>query len=125
MGFLAPTSVCVHTTAPPPTRLRARGKRLAEQLRRKGVAKMNYPHHTVARSGSSPKRHIPRSTNVRPHRAVGGDDVQPGEVRAIEYEIMDKEQATRNGLTGASLAAGDLQSMPELGVLRCVDHQGK
>ena len=51
--------------------------------------------------------------------------MQPGAVRAIEYEIMDKEQATRNGLTGASLAAGDLQSMPELGVLRCVDHQGK
>lgn len=51
--------------------------------------------------------------------------MQPGAVRAIEYEIMDKEQATRNGLIGPSLAAGDLQSMPDLGVLRCVDHQGK
>jgi hypothetical protein len=51
--------------------------------------------------------------------------VHPGAVRAIEYEIMDKEQATRNGLIAASLAGGDLQSMPELGVLRCVDHQGK
>jgi hypothetical protein len=51
--------------------------------------------------------------------------VQPGAVRAIEYEIMDKAQATRNGLTGASLAAGELEAIPELGVLRCVDHQGK
>ena len=51
--------------------------------------------------------------------------MQPGAVRAIEYEIMDKEQATRNGLTGTSLAAGELQTMPELGVLRCVAHQGK
>jgi len=50
--------------------------------------------------------------------------VQPGAVRAIEYEIMDKEQAARIGLRGTSLA-GELQSMPELGVLRCVDHQGK
>jgi hypothetical protein len=51
--------------------------------------------------------------------------VQPGAVRAIEYEIIDKEQATRNGLTGISLQAGELQAMPELGVLRCVDHQGQ
>ena len=51
--------------------------------------------------------------------------MQPGAVRAIEYEIMDKEQATRNGLIAASLAAGNLPSVPELGVLRCVDHQGK
>lgn len=51
--------------------------------------------------------------------------MQPGAVRAIEYEVMDKEQATRNGLTGASLASGGLQAIPELGVLRCVDHQGK
>ena len=51
--------------------------------------------------------------------------MQPGAVRAIEYEIMDKEQATRNGLIGPSLAACDLQSTPDLGVLRCVDHQGK
>lgn len=51
--------------------------------------------------------------------------MQPGAVRAIEYEIIDKEQATRNGLTSSSLAAGDLQAMPELGVLRCVDHKGK
>jgi hypothetical protein len=87
---------------------------------------MNYrPRQMVARSGSSPRRHIPRSSNVLLRRAVGGDDVQPGAVRAIEYEIMDKEQATRNGLTGTSLEAGELQAMPELGVLRCVDHQGK
>jgi hypothetical protein len=51
--------------------------------------------------------------------------VQPGAVQAIEYEIIDKEQATRNGLTGASLGAGDLHAMPELGVLRCVDHKGE
>jgi hypothetical protein len=43
MGILAPTSVCVHATAPPPPRLGARGKRLAEQLRRRSVVKMNYP----------------------------------------------------------------------------------
>jgi hypothetical protein len=51
--------------------------------------------------------------------------VEPGAVRAIEYEIMDRQQAARNGLTGTSLAAGELQAMSELGVLRCVDHQGK
>ena len=51
--------------------------------------------------------------------------MQPGAVRAIEYEIMDRKQASRNGLTGASLAAVELQAMPELGVLRCVDHQGQ
>jgi hypothetical protein len=50
--------------------------------------------------------------------------VQPGAVRAIEYEIMDKGQAARIGLGGKSLAA-ELQATPELGVLRCVDHQGK
>jgi hypothetical protein len=61
---------------------------------------------------------------VRIEGLPGGGDVQPGAVRAIEYEIMDKEQAARIGLRATSLA-GELQAMPELGVLRCVDHQGK
>jgi hypothetical protein len=56
-------------------------------------------------------------------RLSGGGDVQPGAVRAIEYEIMDMGQAARIGLGGASLAA-ELRATPELGVLRCVDHQG-
>jgi hypothetical protein len=50
--------------------------------------------------------------------------VQPGTVRAIEYEIVDKEQMVRNGLRDPSLA-GQLQASSQLGVLRCVDHQGK
>jgi hypothetical protein len=50
--------------------------------------------------------------------------VQPGTVRAIEYEIVDNEQLVRNGLRDKSLA-GQLRAMPELGVLRCVDHRGK
>jgi hypothetical protein len=50
--------------------------------------------------------------------------VQPGTVRAIEYEIVPKVQASRIGLRGTSLA-GELLAAAELGVLRCVDHQGK
>jgi hypothetical protein len=50
--------------------------------------------------------------------------MQPGTVRAIEYEIVDKEQMVRNGLRDKSLAR-ELKAMPQLGVLRCVDHQGK
>ena len=49
--------------------------------------------------------------------------MQPGAVRAIEYEIMDQAQAARIGLGNKSLAA-ELQATPELGVLRCVDHRG-
>jgi hypothetical protein len=37
---------------------------------------------------------------------------------------MDKAQAARIGLK-ESLLAGELEAMPELGVLRCVDHHGK
>ena len=50
--------------------------------------------------------------------------MQPGTVRAIEYEIVPKVQASRIGLRGTSLA-GELHAVTELGVLRCVDHQGK
>jgi hypothetical protein len=50
--------------------------------------------------------------------------VQPGAVRAIEYEIVDKEQAARIGLRDR-LLAGELEAMPELGMMRCVDHHGK
>jgi hypothetical protein len=50
--------------------------------------------------------------------------VQPGTVRAIEYEIVPKGQASRIGLRGTALG-GELHAVSELGVLRCVDHQGK
>jgi hypothetical protein len=50
--------------------------------------------------------------------------MQPGAIRAIDYEIMDKVQAARIGLKGTSLA-GALRATTELGVLRCVDHAGR
>lgn len=50
--------------------------------------------------------------------------MQPGAIRAIDYEIMDKAQAARIGLRDTSLA-GELRAAIELGVLRCVDHQGR
>jgi hypothetical protein len=50
--------------------------------------------------------------------------VEPGAVRAIEYEIVPKGQAPNFGLRGTSLA-GELRVAHEVGVLRCVDHQGK
>jgi hypothetical protein len=53
-----------------------------------------------------------------------GGTVQPGTVRAIEYEIVSTGQASRIGLGGTSLA-GELHAVSELGVLRCVDHLGK
>jgi len=56
--------------------------------------------------------------------SAGGTAVQPGTVRAIEYEIVPKVQASRIGLRGTSLE-GELHAVSELGVLRCVDHQGK
>jgi hypothetical protein len=52
-----------------------------------------------------------------------GGSVQPGAVRAIEYEIVPKGQASRIGLRGTALA-GELHAVSELGVLRCVDHRG-
>jgi hypothetical protein len=50
--------------------------------------------------------------------------VQPGAVRAIEYEIVLKSEAASFGLSGAPLV-NELQVMPELGVLRCVHHHGR
>jgi hypothetical protein len=50
--------------------------------------------------------------------------MQPGTIRAVTHEIMDKAQAARIGLRGMSLTGG-LRTTTELGVLRCVDHQGK
>lgn len=50
--------------------------------------------------------------------------MQPGAIRAIDYEIMDKAQAERIGLRGTSLE-GKLRTTSELGVVRCVDHQGR
>ena len=50
--------------------------------------------------------------------------MQPGAIRAIDYEVMDMAQAARIGLRDTSLT-GDLRATTELGVLRCVDHQGR
>jgi hypothetical protein len=50
--------------------------------------------------------------------------VEPGAVRAIEYEIVPKGQAPNYGLRGTSLA-GELRAASEVGVLRCVDHHGQ
>jgi hypothetical protein len=92
-----------------------------------GVVKMNFsdPESIPVTDGrkSSPNGHIRLASNVLAELS-GGGDMQPGTVRAIEYEIVDKEQIARNGLSGNSLA-GQLKASSQLGVLRCVDHQGK
>jgi hypothetical protein len=49
--------------------------------------------------------------------------MQPGSVRAIEYEVMSRRRATGIGLTDKHLK-GDLGAMSELAVLRCVDDRG-
>src|ERR1700675_4795744 len=53
---------------------------------------------------------------------VGGGSVQPGSVRAVEYEILSSNQAASTGLTPSRLR-NELAGLSQLGVLRCVDHQ--
>jgi len=51
-GIPAPTSMCVHATAPPPVRLGGTNERPAARVRRRSVVKMNYrPHRSVAWAG--------------------------------------------------------------------------
>jgi hypothetical protein len=50
--------------------------------------------------------------------------MQPGALRAIDYEIIDKAQGQQIGLRATSLA-GKFGTTNELGVVRCVDYQGR
>jgi hypothetical protein len=50
--------------------------------------------------------------------------VQPGSVRAVEYEILSSNQADSIGLTASKLR-NELGGLSQLGVLRCVDHQSR
>ncbi len=51
--------------------------------------------------------------------------VRPGTVQAIEYEIVDRSEAEQLGLGRTVLNHHELESSPDLGVLRCVDHWGR
>jgi hypothetical protein len=50
--------------------------------------------------------------------------VQPGSVRAVEYEILSSNQAASLGLIPSRLR-NELGGPSQLGVLRCVDHQSR
>ncbi len=50
--------------------------------------------------------------------------VRQGIVRALEWEVLPKNQASCIGLGNTALA-GELRSARELAVLRCVDDRGK
>jgi hypothetical protein len=50
--------------------------------------------------------------------------MQPGLVRAIEYEVVPSNRAASIGLV-ADKVRQEVRAMSELGVLRCVDHQGR
>jgi hypothetical protein len=50
--------------------------------------------------------------------------MQPGFVRAIEYEFVGNSQASGIGLKRDDLTP-ELRALSQLGVLRCVDHEGK
>ena len=50
--------------------------------------------------------------------------MQPGLVRAVEYEILSSNQAASLGLTPSRLR-NELGGLSQLGVLRCVDHQSR
>ena len=50
--------------------------------------------------------------------------MQPGSVRAVEYEILSSNQADSIGVTPSKLR-NELDGLPQLGVLRCVDHQSR
>jgi hypothetical protein len=50
--------------------------------------------------------------------------VQPGSIRAVEYEILSSDQAASIGLTPRRLR-DELGGLSQLGVLRCIDHQSR
>jgi hypothetical protein len=50
--------------------------------------------------------------------------MQPGSVRAVEYEILSSNRAVSLGLTPGRLR-NELGGLAQLGVLRCVDHQSR
>jgi hypothetical protein len=50
--------------------------------------------------------------------------VRPGTVRALEWEVLPKQQASCFGLRNTALA-GELKAARHLAILRCVDHRGK
>jgi hypothetical protein len=50
--------------------------------------------------------------------------VQPGSIRAVEYEILSSDQAASIGLTPSRLR-DELGGLSQLGVLRCIDHQSR
>ena len=50
--------------------------------------------------------------------------MQPGSVRAVEYEVLSSNQADSIGLTPSKLR-NELGGLSQLGVLRCVDHQSR
>jgi hypothetical protein len=50
--------------------------------------------------------------------------MQPGLVRAIEYEIVPSARVASIGLA-ADQVKTRLRSVSQLGVLRCVDHRGR
>ena len=50
--------------------------------------------------------------------------MQPGSIRAVEYEILSSNQAAGIGSTPRTLTNG-LGGLSKLGALRCVDHQSR
>ena len=50
--------------------------------------------------------------------------MRPGNVRALEWEVVPKQQASCFGLRNTALA-GELKTAHTLAVLRCVDDRGK
>jgi hypothetical protein len=50
--------------------------------------------------------------------------MQPGSIRAIEYEYFLKSQAASLGLSSRKTTE-NLCDLSQLGMLRCVDHQGR
>jgi hypothetical protein len=84
------------------------------------VRLVTHPRHLFPVSCVSPL-----STVTARNRAyVGGGNVQPGSVRAVEYEILSSNQADSIGLTPSKLR-NELGGLSQLGVLRCVDHQSR
>ncbi len=53
-----------------------------------------------------------------------GASMQPGSIRAVEYEILSSNQAAGISSTPRALR-NELGGLSKLGVLRCVDHQSR
>jgi hypothetical protein len=53
-----------------------------------------------------------------------GASMQPGSIRAVEYEILSSNQAASIGSTPSTLR-NELGGLPKLGVLICVDYQSR